>query len=753
MFNLFGSPKLKCPRCHHKSIVGTDYCAQCGYLLGATKHRNITTPLRENQCQLADDELATFFDIEQLSSLFTPKMQVPNSASATVFQNGKSVKISAADFETQGVSLHLADLLRGQPAQVLVTRQLPTNLQIDVTDLHTAEFMAITAKFSINIKIENLDAFSRYFMTVPGAITHKQLQQLLEPTIRQIVSEFIGAQSLREMQDNPDLRHQLDERLHARLNLTISQYGLVATQSTTLAVWHDKISAEREKLGEKIGTLWLVIDAKRALLDQGKRLNNLYDEKEQQKIAHEEEQIRQRYRREDMRQKFGKDLGWLYLHGEHESAKKRLSHAKLKQDEADRLQAIRARELELYGRIIEAGTQKEAIDRGAGEAIKALEHTLKEKFELRQNAADQWLHIRTLARIKMRTESEIIQLEGKQSAQLLQQQVSHQLQQIQLQHQIAQAHLLDEEAHTRAQTELRKKEQEDLIRHEQELAEEEQKNRLMSVSIETEAKAREFQRMQAWEEELHAQKARTMQQQDSIKESDTELQIAKIRENISEVKRVGNNADTRAQHEKLLRTLEVQAIFEKQTQQHRHQTELDHGTAERMKLKSLQDDDQCRWQRELEKFDVEHTQELSRLRSHQEHEVALARIAIERISLIANLSETGKIATVDAPNAVALADILKLQTQSGMSAEQILATQAGLSSHAAQAMSAMASTQQGMTSEQAIIMLQERLREDREHSERQAESERRHQIDLIVAQSTGSARAFNVGQTGQASKK
>ena len=753
MFNLFGAAKLKCPRCHVKSNVGTDTCAQCGYLLGAAKQGQNAPSLRENQFLLADNEVALFFDVEELSLLFTQNMRVPNSASATVFQHGKSIEISASDFETQGISMRLADLSRGQPAQVLVTRQLPSNLQIDIKDLHTAEFMAITAKFSINIKITDVDAFARSFMKARGAITHSQLLRLLEPTVRQIVSQFIGAQSLRELQDNTDLRHQLDERLHSSLNLNISQFGMASTQTATTAVWHDKVSVEREKLGEKIGTLWLVVDAKRALIDQGKRLNDLYGEKERQKIAHDEEQIRLRYRREEMRQKFGKDLAWLYLHGEHEDAKKRLSRGKLKQDEAERLQTIRARELELYGRIIEADTRKQAMDRGAGETIKELEHTLKEKSELRQNSADQWLHIRTLARIKMRTESEIIQLEGKQAAQLLQQRVSHQLQQNQLGHQIAQAQLLDDQTQARALSQSQRKEQEELSRHEQELAEEEQKNRLISLSIETEAKAREFQRMQAWEEELHAQKSRAMQHEDSIKESDTDLQIAKINETIGELKRVGSNADARAQHEKLLRTLEVQAIFEKQTQQHRHQAELDHGAAERMKLKSLQDDDQCRWQRELEKFDVAHTQELSLLRTQQEHEVALARMALERINVIANLSETGKIATVDAPNAQALADILKLQAQSAMSAEQILATQAGLSAHAAQAMSAMASTQQGMTSEQAINMLQERLREDREYSQRQAELERRHQIDLAVAHSTGSSRAFNVSQTGQVGKK
>ncbi len=624
MFSLFGSPKLKCPRCHHKCPEGTEYCAQCGLPLGESRHQPAP---RENE------------------------------------------------------------------PEPLIARQPAFALQFDFDDLHTAEFMAIAAKFSVDIQLKDVDAFARCFMTAPDALSATQLQQLLGPTVRKIALEFIGAQSLREMQDNRDLRQQLDERLLSSLRLRLVEYGLVVTQAATLEVRHDKICSEREKLGEKIGTLWLVVDAKRALIDQGKRLNALYSEKEWQKITHEEEQIRLRYRREEMRQKFGKDLGWLYLNGEAENAKKRLSRAKLKQDENERLQTIRVRELELYGRIIEAGTQQEAIDRGAGEAIKELEHNLKEKSEHRQNAADLWLHVRTLARIKMRTESEIIQLESKQSAQLMQQQLSHQLQQFQLHHQIAQAALLDDQSQARAQIERLKTAQENLTRHEHELAEEEQKGRLISLSIETEARAREFQRLQAWEEQLHAQKTRELQREDSIKESDTELQIARLKENIGELKRVGTHADALAQHEKLLRTLDAHAIFERQMQQQRHQAELDKGAAEKMHLKSLQDDDQCRWQRELEKYDLEHSQQLSRLRTEQEHEVALARLAMERINVIANLSETGKIATVDAPNAMLLADILKLQAQASMSAEQILASQTGMSEHAAHAMSAMASAQ------------------------------------------------------------
>jgi len=110
----------------------------------------------------------------------------------------------------------------------------------------------------------------------------------------------------------------------------------------------------------------------------------------------------------------------------------------------------------------------------------------------------------------------------------------------------------------------------------------------------------------------------------------------------------------------------------------------------------------------------------------------MAKIEIERLNAIANFSETGKIATAEAPNATALADLMKLQTQASMSPEQILATQAGQSAHAAQAMSAMSQIQQGMSLEQAMKMLQERLREERE--ERHADLQRRHEIDLSMAQ-------------------
>ena len=708
MFSLFGLSHVSCPRCHCASADDVGQCAQCGYTISAGRSDPV---LRDNRWLPADDELALFCSVNQSGSV--PRLHVPASARAYLLHNEKLIELPGDEQAQAGVFSQLKSLLQAKRADVLIARQNTFVLDVTLDDLHSAEFMKIAATFSISIKIDQVEAFARQFMGAPGSVTCQQVQQLLVPSVRHIAAAFFGAHSLREMQDNAELCQQIDERLCSALNTAIAVYGLAVTQVATRQLRHDKLSVEREHLGEKIGTLWLVVEGKRAQLAHGKRLDALYSIEEWQKIAHEEQQIRLRYRREEMRQKFGKDLGWLYLHGECEDAKKRLSRAKLKQDENERLQTIRARELELYSRIADAATRKEAIARGAADSIKELEHAFKDKAEQRQNAADQWLHVRTMARIKMRTESEITQLEGKQAAQALQQSMEHQRQKNQLEHEMAQAQQLEDQQQRRAQTESLQRKQEHLARREQELADEEQKNNLLYLSIEAEAKAREFQRLQAWEEETQRQKKQA-------------------------IKREEEQADALASHEKLLRTLQVQASFERQSQQQRHQAEIDQVETEKRRLILRQDEDERRWRREQQTASAEHA-----------HEALLARMAIERISVIANLSETGKVATADWQNATALADILKLQAQAAMSAEQILATQAGLSPHAAQAMSAIATIQQGMTSAQAITLLQERLSEDRAYSERQAEHERRHQIDLAVAQNAAGNRSANTGQTGR----
>ncbi|MFZ2998806.1 MAG: hypothetical protein WA071_00525 [Undibacterium umbellatum] len=750
MFSIFGSSKIKCPQCDHHNIQEAVYCTHCGLMLSSPRHEPV---LRQKRWLPKENEVAMYFGVRPLSSIARQDLHIPVSARAYVVQEGRFVELLAGDYINQDISSQLMGLQTDKSAEILLTRLNPFALLFAFEDLHTAEFLAIAAKFVISVKIADVPAFATHFMHAPGIITCQQLQQLLEPMVRQIAIEFLGAQSLRELQDNAHLRQQLDERLLSTLNQSIAQYGFVATQAVTREVRHDKLTSDREKLGEKISSLHLVIDGQRAQLEHSKLVDALYTNTEWQKIARQEEQIRLRYRHEEMRHQFGKDLSWLYMQGQVEGAKKRLSRAKLRQDENERLQIIRARELELYGRIVEAATRKQALERGAGDTIKELEHSLKQKSEQRQNEADQWLHIRTMARIKMRSESEITQLQGKEAAQLMQQKIQHQLQKFQLEHEFTQASLIADQDQQKLQTELLRHKQNQLTRREQELEDEEQKNRLILVSIEAEARAREFQRIQAWEEELQQQRKRGLQREDSISDIDAELKLSQVQEKINGIRRGDAQADAMVQHDKLLGTLKAHALFEQQNQQHQHQAALASVEVETLRQQLKQQEDERRWKKELQQAEAERADKFARLslereqrQAEQAHDALLARIAIERMNAIANFSETGKIATAEPANALALAEIVKVQAQASLTAEQILAMQAGSSEHAALAMSAMASTQQGMTWDQVLKMLQERIQDER--VQREAEQQRRHEIDLSMAQNAG-YRAAPIAQAGR----
>src|SRR5205085_1922903 len=131
-------------------------------------------------------------------------------------------------------------------------------------------------------------------------------------------------------------RLELDQHLQGGLALLLAQYGLAVVRVDTIQLRHDKFDAHRAR----IGSLWLAADEQRVSIEHAKQLDELYDEQEWQRIQREERAL-----------------------------------------------AVRARQIELYERIVESGTRKQAIERGAVDAVKALEHELAGKRNARQDEA------------------------------------------------------------------------------------------------------------------------------------------------------------------------------------------------------------------------------------------------------------------------------------------------------------------------------------------------------------------------------
>ena len=686
MFQMFGFGGVKCPRCEHKNADDSGYCAQCGLTLGAARSEPI---FRDNRWIPADNELAVFFGVRELSGLFAKTLRVPATTRAYILQEDKATEVPQGEYEIEGFFTRLNNLLRDQHAEILITRSSAMPVHFTFDDLQTAEHLLVSARFSVSVKVEQVAAFARHFMTMPGTVTSEHLRDLLAPSVRQLAAEFIAGQPIRDMANNLDLRPQLDERLQGSLKMRLAQYGLAVVQVDTLSLHHDKFDANRAR----IGSLYLVADERNVQLEHAKQLDQLYNDEEWQRIWREEQEGRLRHRRQEI--------------GQEEQAEK----AELTLQGAERLQAIRAREIELYGRIMDSKNREQALARGAGQIVTELEHELAKKGAAREDESTQWAHLRHLAQIHMRTELEIAQQAAHETRQLAQQRFSHQILQQQIQNKISQALGIEDESRKRA--ELARLHQRQLAANarETEIEGEQHKAQWQTLALTNAAHKREAERIAEWEDQLALDRKRDLLRTDALKDAGGKAQVEEVSQKIDAMRRTGATAESIAQHEKLLRTIEADGIHMRQSQQ----VELD---AEQQRHARRQQEQEAQWQQELRRMD--HVRDEAY--AQQAHVAELARIEIARAESIGAMSDSAKVALSAGPNAAALADVMKTQVHAGMSAQQ-LASLAGV----------VAATN-SVTALEAARQVQQQLEREQARRDAEVDKDRRHQLDLLGLQ-------------------
>ena len=679
MFQMFGFGGVKCPRCEHKNAGDSGYCAQCGLTLGATRSAPI---FQDNRWIPADNELAVFFGVRELSGLFVKTLRVPATTRAYILQADKATEVPQGEYEIEGFFTRLNHLLRNQHAEILITRTAALPVEFDFDGLHSAEHLDVSARFSVSIKIEQVAAFAQHFMTMPGVVTTEHLRELLAPSVRQLAAEFVASQPIRDMAANRDLRAQLDERLQGALKMRLAQYGLAVVQVDTLVLRHDKFNANRDQ----VGSLYLVADERHAQLDHAKQLDQLYNDEEWQAIWREEQEGRLRYRRDELRQDEGVEKAGLSLQN------------------AERLQALRAREIELYARIVDSKNRKQALERGAGEIVAELEHELAKKGAAREDESVQWAHLRELAGIHMRTELEIAQQGANETRQLAQQRFSHQLLQQQIQNKIAQALGIEDEARKRAELARLHQQQQGAAAREAQLEEEQHQAQFQALSLANAARKREAERVAEWEDQLALDRQRALLRTDSV-------QAEEINQKLEAMRRTGAQAESIAQYEKLLRTIDADGVHERQGQQ----ITLD---AEQQRHALRQHEREAEWQQELRRMDHAREEKYA----GQAHQADLARIAIARAEAIGAMSDTAKVALADGPNAAALADVLKTHVHAGMGPDQLAA------------LSGVVAATNSVTQAQAAASAQQLVEREQARRDAEIDKDRRHQLDLLGLQ-------------------
>lgn len=686
MFQMFGFGGITCPRCEHKNSGDSGYCAQCGLTLGAVRNEPV---LRDNRWIPGHNELAVFFGVRELSGLFVKTLRVPATSRAFILQGDKATEVPQGEYEIEGFFTRLNHLLRDQHAEILITRTAAMPVEFSFDDLQTAEHLKVAARFTVSIKIEQVNAFAQHFMTTPGVVTTEHLRELLAPSVRQLAAEFIAGQPIRDMANNRDLRPQLDERLQGALKMRLAQYGLAVVQVDTLSLRHDKFDANRDR----IGSLYLVADERHVQLEHAKQLDQLYNDEEWQRIWREEQEGRLRHRRQELRQDESIEKADLTLHN------------------AERLQAIRAREIELYGRIVDSRNRKQALERGAGEIVTELEHELAKKGAAREDESTQWAHLRALAGIHMRTELEIAQQSATEARQMAQQRFSHQLLQQQIQNKIAQALGIEDESRKRAElVHLQHKQHAANIR-ELEIDTEQHKARWQALALTNAAHKREAERIAEWEDQLALERQRDLLRADAVKDAAGKAEVEEITQKIDAMRRSGAQLDAIAQYEKLLRTIDADGVLARQEQQ----IALD---AEQKRHALRQQEHEAQWQQELRRMDLAREEKYAQ----QAHEAELARIDIARAESIGAMSDSAKVALAAGPNAAMLADVMKTQVHSGMSPEQLAA------------LAGVVGATNSVTPGEAARQAQQQVEREQARRDAEVDKDRRHQLDLLTLQ-------------------
>ncbi|WP_307735352.1 SPFH domain-containing protein [Massilia soli] len=588
--------------------------------------------LRENRWIPGDGELAVFFGVRELSGLFVKTLRVPAATRAYILQRDKATEVPQGEYEIEGFFSRLNNLLRDQHAEILITRSAALPVEFSFSDLRTAEHLAVSAQFRVSLKIDQVPMFAQHFMTAPGTVTAAHLRDLLAPSVRQLAAEFVAAQSLRDMAANRDLRLQLDERLQSALKMRLAEYGLAVVQVDTLSLHHDKFDANRER----IGSLWMVTDEGHVKLEHAKHLDQLYNDEEWQRIRREEQEVRLRYRRAEIRQE------------------ETVERAEMSVQNAERVQAIRAREIDLYSRIVESKNRKEAIVRGAGDMLAELEHELAKKGKARADESADWEHLRQIARIRMHTELEAARQDAGNAQLLARQRFSHQLLQQQIQNKITQALSIEDETRKRAELARLHESEREAQEYERALEREQQRSGVQSLALANAARQREAEREQEWEDQVALDRQR-------------------------DLLRASGRADADAQHEKLLRTIEADALHTRKEQE----ALLD---AEERRHALQAQENEAQWQHELRRMDR-----------------------------IGGMDDTAKVVLAPAANAALLADVLKTQVHATMSAGQLEALG-------------------GMNPLEAARLADERVQQDRARRALEMDKDRQHQVDLMKLQ-------------------
>ncbi|MCG2584516.1 hypothetical protein [Massilia sp. TS11] len=472
-------------------------------------------------------DLAASFRVAALPGQFNKTLNLPSGMRAWILHEGAASEVGPGEHEIEGFFARLNHLLRDGGGSVLVARSTALAVPFEFDDLRSCEGLVLRAALQLQLKVAEVALFARHFMAEAGVIGVAQLQALLGAPVRQLALEFLASQSLREMAQNGALRAQFEERILSGMAQRLAEFGLAVGAVDTFEIRHDQGPDAR---------LYLVVDQAARRIEHARQLDALYDADAWRRLEKEEKRLRAGLR-----------------------------HTEQQLEHGERVQALRLRTVDLYGRVAEARQREQAIRAGAASAVAELEQALGEKAAGQLRERERWEHLRQLARVRQQTELALARQSGLLSLARAKQDLAQRLQQLQLDFRLAEAERLEDAAAQRALRQTLHAQQLAAAEHAAALAAQQQRAEQALAALAQQARAAEAERLLAWQATLEGGRLRALERDEALAALEAEALRQQVSARIDDLNRAGRTREAESQQAKLQRTLALeQQMLEQQ---------------------------------------------------------------------------------------------------------------------------------------------------------------------------------------------
>lgn len=464
---MFGAKTIKCDHCGNDVPADSEICPKCGFQLRDYREAIV----KGNTWVARPGELAGRIDIADLKGFFSKRLTVLPGTWAHIFQDGRYVGNvqGFAEYDLDTFLGKLNRLLRDKPATVIVTRDAEIDVELEVKQVPTAEFLDLDVPLTVGVAIDRANPAG--FLSVMGdrpVFGQRDMAALLFQSVRQVLREIIRPKSIRELQADPDLRTGIDDQIHQRLKGLFSRYGLLFTGVHTVGLRHEAFDANNAKRGEA----WIAADSKRIDLESARQLHELYSEEQMLDI-----------------EKMRTDT---QMH-----ALRREMEAKEAEDEF----TLRVRRIDLLEKSVAADSREAAIQLGGKEELDRLEHSARHAGMLRENERLGWEQEQALLRVQLAQEKSLAEIEREGVVARARIRLEGDLEMERYQAEIGLAKRVQEDEHARvARDEAHKSRLREMQRSEQ-TRDAEQRQNIVHIEIDTQRVKDDYQREQklAWE--------------------------------------------------------------------------------------------------------------------------------------------------------------------------------------------------------------------------------------------------------------